>query len=72
MVTVHSKGCSDARCGQSYALPIGAASFFCEGCERVCGYCMGCVDDMPELCDDCAAHVEMWRKHAKRLMREAS
>lgn len=71
-MTVHCKGCSDRRCADAYALPVGVAKFFCQGCERWCGYCMGCTDDMPELCDDCAEHVACWRNHAARCARAAS
>lgn len=63
-MTAHHRGCSDEQCAESYALPFGEAKFYCQGCERWCGYCMGCVaDDMPELCDDCAWHVATWRNY---------
>lgn len=42
---VHQPGCADD-CGGTY---------FCAECGRECGWCFGCWDDLPELCDDCWA-----------------
>jgi len=53
---IHGGGC-DARCGGTWT---------CPGCERFLGYCMGCSDDMPELCDDCWADVTKAREFARR------
>jgi hypothetical protein len=27
--------------------------FVCSRCGRATGWCRGCADDLPELCDDC-------------------
>jgi len=27
--------------------------FLCPVCERWVGWCMGCSDELPEVCDDC-------------------
>ena len=29
--------------------------YLCPGCQRLCGWCFGCGDDMPDHCDDCWA-----------------
>lgn len=39
---VHQPDCNG--CGSTYE---------CNACERVCGWCFGCGDDMPDICDDC-------------------
>lgn len=32
--------------------------FRCLGCNRWCGWCFGCADDMPTKCDDCWAEAQ--------------
>ena len=49
---VHAPDCG-FRCGGSYV---------CPGCARICGWCFGCGDDMPELCDDCWLDVTKRRE----------
>jgi hypothetical protein len=39
-------------------------TYVCLGCERECGWCFGCGDDMPELCDDCWFDVTKAREAA--------
>lgn len=51
--TLHTLGCNDARCAARYRVELGEARFQCVRCERWVGYCMGCNDEMPALCDDC-------------------
>ena len=74
MNTKHHKGCSDERCAEAYAVPVGHAKFFCQGCERWNGWCNGSEveDDLPELCDECWLHVEIWREEASREMKETA
>jgi hypothetical protein len=38
-------GCEDGKCG---------GWFWCPGCQRVVGWCMGAHDEHPDHCDDCA------------------
>ena len=67
-MTRHRKGCCDIRCAAAYGLPIGEAKFFCQGCEKWVGFCVSRMNsDTPELCDVCAAHVQIWRNHARRF-----
>lgn len=63
--TVHCEGCSDKHCAETYEVPPGHAKFFCQGCEHWVGWCKGCADDMPELCDDCWHHVTRVREAAR-------
>jgi len=56
---VHYDGC-DAACGGAWP---------CPGCERLVGYCCGCTDDMPELCDDCWRDVTQKREAAAEARR---
>jgi hypothetical protein len=43
---VHHAPKCNASCGGTYE---------CPGCNRTVGWCFGCWDDLPELCDDCWA-----------------
>jgi hypothetical protein len=52
---VHYDGC-DTECGGTWT---------CAGCNRLVGYCCGCTDDMPELCDDCWNDVTNAREFAQ-------
>lgn len=42
----------------AYSFPCGCIPvlhrYRCAGCRRWVGWCMGCDDATPELCDDCA------------------
>jgi len=42
-VATHGAGC-DRECGGTWV---------CPGCERLVGFCLGCADNMPVLCDSC-------------------
>lgn len=64
----HAPDCGTAICCARYANP--SPIFFCIGCERMVGFCLGSADDMPELCDDCYDHVIRVRSRAERERRE--
>jgi hypothetical protein len=53
---VHYDGC-DTACGGTWV---------CAGCNRLVGFCGGCSDDMPELCDECWNDVTKAREFAQR------
>jgi hypothetical protein len=48
---VHER--KDGSCCDHYG--VKDPSFICPECHRRVGYCMGCDDDYPDLCDDCRA-----------------
>lgn len=43
--------------GEEHAECIECETFRCPRCERWCSWEMGCADDMPALCDDCATAI---------------
>jgi hypothetical protein len=43
----HLPGC--LKCG----VPGCGGTYRCPKCRRTVGWCFGCADDRPELCDDC-------------------
>lgn len=64
---VHGCNQTPARCAAGYGISVREARFRCARCKRWCGYCFGCSDDMPELCDDCWCDVT--RARARRQAR---
>jgi len=55
--TLHTLGCYDAACAETYGCAPGEARFQCVRCDRWVGYCMGANDEMPALCDDCFCFI---------------
>lgn len=52
---------------QSGVFPVEETqTFSCPGCERDMPWSEGAYDDLPELCNDCACEVWIWRDEAAR------
>jgi hypothetical protein len=62
---VHAPGCTAPLVVNGVRRPGCNGTYVCLGCERECGWCFGCGDDMPELCDDCWFDVTKAREAAK-------
>lgn len=41
---------------------VAHPTFLCHGCNRRVGFCMGCSDDEPDLCDDCRSTLNYLQK----------
>ena len=53
----HTDDCARIVCGTQPWYECGG-TYTCNRCEREFGWCMGCLDDTPALCDECANVVQ--------------